>query len=163
MDITSATYVPQQKGSFVFKGGRAGRNCVREATDRSNAETRDIERERERGWRHESVERGELNGAETNLKTSAARRERRKRAWVALRSAYRIGETAHVHFLNSNMPIIPSRAWLHGIFIIFSNVHWIKDGHFFFFFFFWTKDKIFSGQRKIFFDLCFNKIHIEED
>lgn len=133
---TSTTYVPQQKGSFVFKGGRAGRNRVREATDRSNEETRDIERQREkeseRGWRHESVERGELNGAETNLKTLAARRERRKRAWVALRSAYGIGETAHVHFLNSDMPIISSRAWLHGIFIIFLNFHWIKDGHFFF-------------------------------
>ena len=162
MDITSTTYVPQQKRSFVFKGGKAGRNRVREATDRSNAEKR--ERERERGWRHESVERGELNGAETNLKTSAARRERRKGAWVALRSAYGIGETAHVYFLNLDMPIIPSRAWLHGIFIIFLNVHWIKDDHFFFlFFFFLTKDKIFNGQRKTFFGLFFNKIHIEED
>ena len=151
---------------------RRGRSFLREAGREETAfeklqidRTQRRERERERGWRHESVERGELNGAETNLKTSAARRERRKGAWVALRSAYGIGETAHVYFLNLDMPIIPSRAWLHGIFIIFLNVHWIKDDHFFFFYFFFflTKDKIFNGQRKTFFGLFFNKIHIEED
>ena len=149
---------------------RRGRSFLREAGREETAfeklqidRTQRRERERERGWRHESVERGELNGAETNLKTSAARRERRKGAWVALRSAYGIGETAHVYFLNLDMPIIPSRAWLHGIFITFLNVHWIKDDHFFFFFFSLTKDKIFNGQRKTFFGLFFNKIHIEED
>ena len=151
---------------------RRGRSFLREAGREETAfeklqidRTQRRERERERGWRHESVERGELNGAETNLKTSAARRERRKGAWVALRSAYGIGETAHVYFLNSDMPIIPSWARLHGIFIIFLNVHWIKDDHFFFFYFFFflTKDKIFNGQRKTFFGLFFNKIHIEED
>ena len=53
------------------------------------------------------MERGELNGAETNLKTSTVRQERERGFCVTLRSARRIREAARAHLLNSHTSNVP--------------------------------------------------------
>lgn len=60
------------KRSSVYKGRWMGNNRVR-GRDRRDG------RHSARGWRHESVERGELNGAETNLKKPWKERGKRRR------------------------------------------------------------------------------------
>ena len=60
------------KRSSVYKGRWMGNNRVR-GRDRRDG------RHSARGWRHESVERGELNGAETNLKKPGKERGNRRR------------------------------------------------------------------------------------
>ena len=82
------------KRSSVYKGRWMGNNRVR-GRDRRDG------RHSARGWRHESVERGELNGAETNLKKpwKEGEKEEEEEEEHALRLDVRISRTHYVVFL----------------------------------------------------------------